>query len=41
MTKIAYDKDLFLGLTWAGLIENANEAITYATEWRPCGVSPR
>lgn len=39
MEKIAYDKDMFLGLTWNDLITNTNDGIAYVSEQRPCGAS--
>lgn len=39
MEKIAYDKDMFLNLHWKDLIENANEAIAFASSARPCAAT--
>ena len=39
LEKIAYDKALYLGLTWNDLIENANDAIAYVGAEHPCGAS--
>lgn len=37
MEKIAYDRAMFLGLTWKDLLENASEGIAYVAEQKPCG----